>query len=454
MEKRTVQKESTIKDFLEVIFRRKWVILGVVLVSTTLVIALNLREPAIFESTGKMLVRRGEATGVFSRSVRTLPWEEEISSQIEMVKSQVVIERARELVVDFLPESYSSEEKIGFGEVQSGVIATSNVLWVSYSGLDPIFCEASVNAIINSYKEYYQKVRTPPEMEDFFTSEMNTAKADLEYWRDRKTSVEKKWGLVDIAFQVRTNLSRLEKYRSDLEEVRDEKIKLEKVIETLKEFKSRDVSELAAGAAAITGDGLRKSRLEQYAEELVELRLRESEFSIKYTDDHREMKKIKHQIDALYPYMVVEIQSSIDINRRKLEIVTGREKNLMNLMGTLMDERTAYPEKGLELHRIDRTLGILEERLDLLQEQHLSSRINMASNPDYSVTILAPAARAYQKKTRDYVRMALGPLFSMVIALGFAFFMDNLDHSIKNVNEAEDALGFQVLSSFPDLDGK
>ena len=211
MEKKTPQKESTIKDFLEVIFRRKWIILGVVLVSTTLVIVLNLREPAIFESTGKMLVRRGEASGVFNSYVRTLTWEEEISSQIEMVKSKVVIDRAMELVTDFLPEGYSGSEKIDFGRVQSGVIATSNVLWVTYSGLHPVFCEAAVNAIINSYKEYYQMVRTPPEMEDFFTSEMNTAKADLEYWRDRKSSVEKEWGLVDIVSQVKNNLSRLER---------------------------------------------------------------------------------------------------------------------------------------------------------------------------------------------------------------------------------------------------
>ena len=46
--------------------------------------------------------------------------------------------------------------------------------------------------------------------------------------------------------------------------------------------------------------------------------------------------------------------------------------------------------------------------------------------------------------------MALGPLFSLVVALGFAFFIDNLDHSIKNVAEAEETLGCQVLASFPD----
>ncbi|MCK4538580.1 MAG: hypothetical protein KAV42_07290 [Candidatus Krumholzibacteria bacterium] len=454
MEKKTVQKESTIKDFLEVIFRRKWIILGVVLVSTTLVIGLNLRESAIFESTGKMLVRRGEASGVFNNNVRTLTWEEEISSQIEMVKSQVVIDRARELVVDFLPEGYSSSEKIDFERVQSGVIATSNVLWVSYSGLHPVFCEASVNAIINSYKEYYQMVRTPPEMEDFFSSEMNSVKTDIEYWRERKTRMEKKWGLVDIQSQVRNTLTRLEGYRSDLDEVRDEKIQLVGIIENLEEFESVGVEQMATITSVLTGDLNRKSKLEQYTEQLVKLRISESELAVKYTDDHMEMKTVRWQIEDVLSYMEVEIQASVEIQKKRLDIVTSREENLVNLMAVMDGEKISYPEKEGELHRINKTLEILEERLDLLQEQHLNSRINMASNPEWSITILAPATRAYQKKTRDYVRMALGPLFSLIIALGFAFFMDNLDHSIKNVNEAEDALGFQVLSSFPDLDSK
>jgi hypothetical protein len=43
-----------------------------------------------------MLVKRGQSEGVFNTYVRTLPWEEDIASQIEMVKSQIVIEGAQE----------------------------------------------------------------------------------------------------------------------------------------------------------------------------------------------------------------------------------------------------------------------------------------------------------------------------------------------------------------------
>jgi capsular polysaccharide biosynthesis protein len=101
---------------------------------------------------------------------------------------------------------------------------------------------------------------------------------------------------------------------------------------------------------------------------------------------------------------------------------------------------------------VNSALTRLEKRYEELNKQHMDARVTVASNPEWTVTIISPASPAYQKKTRDYVRIALGPLFSLIVSLGFAFFVDNLDHSIKNVAEAEEALGFQVLASFPDTE--
>ena len=103
MEEAQFQKESTVKDFLEVIFRRKWIIIGIVVVATTVVVLLNMREPAVYESSAKMLVKRGEMQSVFSTYVRTLTWEEEIASQIQLVESQIVVTRAEEIIEHYFP---------------------------------------------------------------------------------------------------------------------------------------------------------------------------------------------------------------------------------------------------------------------------------------------------------------------------------------------------------------
>ena len=446
----TTTKESTVKDFLEVIFRRKWIILGIVVIATAVVFMLNIKETAVYESSGRLMVQRGEATGVFNPYVRVLTWEEEIASQIEMIKSEVVVGRARELIRDLFPEDYSSDERVHVGSVGSGVVGTSNVLWVAYVSNDPVFCRAAADAILNAYKEYYLNVRTPPEMEDFFMQELADLHDRIDHLRKRKARLETEWGIVDLQHQLHSTLNRLERYDTELEEVRREIIVKVEVIRKLESFRNLDIEEQAALSNTLTQDGAKQTAIERYTNKLMDLRMEESELSVKYTGEHRDLKKVRRQIEDLYFYMDKEINSFSTVSQAKLDILRTREKSLADLVSRLDLEKDMFPEKEIELHRINTDLTRAETQFDDLSKQHMNAKISLASNPEWNVTILSPASHAYQKKTKDYVRMALGPMFSLVVALGIAFFIDNLDHSIKNVAEAEEALGCQVLASFPD----
>lgn len=446
----TTSKESTIKDFLEVVFRRKWMILGIVVIATVIVFILNMREPAVYESTGRLMVQRGEATGVFNPYVRILTWEEEIASQIEMIKSEVVVGRAREMITVLFPDGYSTEERLHVGRVESGVVGTSNVLWVAYVSSDPIFCRAATDAVLNSYKEYYLNARTPPEMEDFFMEELSSLQQRIERLRDRKTRLGTEWGIVDMEHQQRTTLDRLERYRVEIDEVGSEIVEKEEIIRKLESFRELDIDEQAALSNTLTQEGMKQTAIERYTERLMDLRLKESELAVKFTGEHKDLKQVRRQIEDLYFYMDKEIQSFTTVSQARLDILKTKERSLAALIVQVETEKDLYPEMDVELRRIDTELAQAEAQYEELSKQHMNAKISVASNPEWNVTILSPASPGYQKKTRDYVRMALGPLFSLVVALGFAFFIDNLDHSIKNVAEAEETLGCQVLASFPD----
>ena len=200
----------------------------------------------------------------------------------------------------------------------------------------------------------------------------------------------------------------------------------------------------------LTQDAPKQSAIEKYTNKLMELRLEESELAVKYTAAHKELKQVRKQIEDIYYYMDKELNSFTTVSQAKLDILRTKEESLADLVARLELEKETFPEQEVELHRIDTDLAMAESQLEELSKQHMSAKISMASNPKWNVTILSPASPAFQRKTRDYVRMALGPMFSMIVALGFAFFVDNLDHSIKNVAEAEETLGCQVLASFPD----
>ena len=449
MQEQGRKKESTVKDFLEVIFRRKWIILGIVAVATIMVALLNMREPATYESSAKMLVKRGEAQGVFSRSVRTLSWEEEISSQIEMIRSMVVIERAHELLPEFYPEGYTRRGRINYGAINAGVVSTSNVLWVTYSSGDPVFCEAAVNAITKAYKEYYQKVRTPPEMEDFFIRELRAAREEIEYWRDRKERVEEEWGIVDIKAQRNSTLNRLDSYKGNLNKVHQDVRVTEALIDKLTKFRDLDIVEQSAVLSGLMPDS-RINVVTTLRNRLVGLKIEEAKLAQDYTDENKNILRVRDQIEGVYAMLEREFNSIILVQETELETLRLKQRLLEGFVRPLETEKEGYPKKEVELERINAALLRLEENYVDLQSEHMNSKISIASNPEWTVTILNPATPGYRKKTRDYVRIALGPLFSLVVALGFAFFIDNLDHSIKNIPEAEESLGLQVLASFPD----
>ena len=84
----TGQSETTMRDLLAVVFRRKWLILGIFGVATLLVGVKEFSSPTSWSADATLLLNRQNArASVLERSGRVLPWTEVIESEIEVVRS-------------------------------------------------------------------------------------------------------------------------------------------------------------------------------------------------------------------------------------------------------------------------------------------------------------------------------------------------------------------------------
>ena len=66
---------------------------------------------------------------------------------------------------------------------------------------------------------------------------------------------------------------------------------------------------------------------------------------------------------------------------------------------------------------------------------------------DYHITLLSEPTYGKPSNPRDLVRLSLGPILSLLVGIGLAFFFENLDHSLKNPEEVERYLELPVLTS-------
>jgi capsular polysaccharide biosynthesis protein len=104
-----------------------------------------------------------------------------------------------------------------------------------------------------------------------------------------------------------------------------------------------------------------------------------------------------------------------------------------------------------------REVDVLNTRIKALSNQYttlsnevVNSEINRSSFTDYSVKILSPALTAEQGGRGDLVKLFLAPILALMVGIGLAFYMENLDHSISNREDVERHVNIPVLASFPE----
>jgi uncharacterized protein involved in exopolysaccharide biosynthesis len=452
-DKPEVRQETTLRDFLDVIFRRKWIILSVVGLATATVFYLNARKPAFWESTSRILVERGEQNDVFTGTVRYLTWEEEVSSQIEVILSETVFSRAQQVFSDSL-EAWELPADVLFnpGQVRADVVGESNVYAIRYTDLNPQIARLGCQAMTLSFSEFYRAQKAPPELGDFFLSQIDDVQSDLEHWQTKRNEFlnqEKFFGIIEQSRHILGRIGIIEGELVQLES--DISVQISRV-DDLAALSRQSGEELEKALALRTSQHtIHMVLVEGIKLKLQTLSMQQEEMRQKYTEKHPEAMAVEKQIAELRNDLKREIENMYRIEQQELEALYSRKASLTSELATARSQLEALPDKERELNRMDTIIANLKAKYELLLKRQSETDIALAGRSRWDVTILSNASPPYSKKTSDYVRLALGPILSIVVGLGLAFFLESLDHSVKNMSEAEEYLELPVLATISEV---
>jgi uncharacterized protein involved in exopolysaccharide biosynthesis len=442
-------QETSIRDFANVIFRRKWMILAIVVVTTVFVVYLKASQPQSFYASARVLVKRGERSSIYQGSARYLTWAEEVSSQIEVILSEPVFVRARKIFADSvaargLPETL----RFNAGAVRADVVGESNVFLIGYGSFDPNECVVGCIAATEAFKQYYREQSAPPAVRDYFDTGIELALVELERWRVKKSKFLEENDYLGLDEESRHQMQRLSHIEMNLAECNADLSEQGSVVESLRDLVEMTPHDLENNLAIGQISDVSTLIMSNIKSTLQKLRLDRQTLLNKYTDRHPDVLAIDQQIGALQQDLVEEVRNAYEIELAKYNQIMARKKSLMTQKREREARIDAIPEKEVALARIENEIQSHQLKYELLLEKQNEAEIKLASNREWEITVLTPATRAWAQRTRDYVRIALGPFLSLVVALGIAFFFESLDHSVKNVAEVEQYLKKKVLATF------
>jgi len=435
-------RQATTREFFAVLFRRKWLIIGLFSVTLTTVLVVALTTPVMYVSGGRVLVKRGEKESAFSASRQISgQWEEELGSEMEVVKSEPVLTRARALVVQQSPGTHFR----GNG-VDVEVKGKSNVLEITYADRDPVVAKRCAAAAIQAYIEYRQSNYSLSYPQHYFDQEMHDVDTRLRQAWDQRREFAARTGVVDLPQQRQTQLSLLADLTRNRSELAAQLAELRSQNRIMRELRAKDEMDLPTIGGAFSNE----QALVDLKRRIIEQQTKLAMLRERYRDDAFEVVSAESTLTTLRELLAKEVDNRIQMAQSTLDAMEERLRSVDQDIAGVKTDLAAMPANEAWLADMDRRIKALSDEYNNLVDKSSQAQITEHTSTPINVLLLSEADNAQPRNSLDYVRLALAPAFSIVVGVGIAFFVDGLDLTVRTTSHAEEALDLPVLAAVPE----
>lgn len=436
-------RQATLREFVAVLFRRRAIVLGLFVVVTVTVVTLTVTAPVMFTSSGRVLVYRGERQSALNATRMFYgDWESELGSEVARARSAAVFERTREVLRKRAEEAGRPVPKFDPGAVDVEVMSRSDVLGIAYSAHDPAEAQQMCDALITAYLEVRQgsQIGRP---ESFFEAEMQNLDAEINRRMREREQIGASSGVTNSLEQSRAWSNQLAMMEQKRAETAADLAEARQALEAMRELqqdRDLDISTVDRPFGKETALDALKTRIVEQQGRIATLRER-------YRDDAPEVQNAVSTLATLQALVRKEIEGGLQVARSRIDLHQSRVDVLDKDLAQIRERLDGIPQSQRRLEQLEAELKTLRMRYDDYAKARDMARINSNTSQALNVVLLNPAGPATAGNTRDWVRLALAPAFSLVVGIGLAFFIDGLDLTVRTAAQAEEYLEVPVLAS-------
>ncbi len=472
-------RQSSLRDFLHVIFKRKnQILLFFAVTVCTVVIGTFVIRP-VYEAKAQILVKMGRENlyippNSTNSQIVNFNRDNQLNSEIELLKSRSLAEN---VIKSLGPETIYKNKKyqdtvLKFQKSLSVEgIKKSDVISVSYKHKNPETAALIVNTLANAYLDEHLLVHKNPQSFNFFEDQSQVLKTKLEQSeaaletfkkQNHVTHLDEQQKLLlihiaDLNAELNRTLSQEAETRNRILQIRQQ---LDKTPETISQGKEVDHNPYLI------------SNLEA---RLVELQLKEKKLLMKYTPQSRLVKNVKEEIQMVQEKLAQNDKKQYGKSRVGLNITyqhlqeelfqnQAEDKALAAKREIQNTQLTNYQGKLEQLNQMEVKLNQLEQSVDVNRQNYRlylakfeESRISDAmDNKKMANVSLMQSAFTPLKPVSPKVllNIVLAIFLGGFGGLGLAFFGEYLDDSLEKPEDVEKALQLPVLASILELTEK
>lgn len=469
----------TARDFLRIMFRRKWIMLICCLTVVSSVIVATNRMKEMYRAEATMMAEPGKTAS--SRTISRLV-DKEPSAQLltisELMRSRAVLARLVTrlgLEQDIMQKSPELTKKMAIDRaislLRGGRIninaGASNIIHVVAVWDDGVRAANLANTLCDVFIDYMFE----DDIKDAQLS-YNYIKQELEKATQRLQSCEQNLENFKIENNLASVGTAMSTLQSDLKQFRDARRGLEVKMAALNEEVEVVKRKLAEMKQVDPELGEHSEEVELIRRNIFNLEMERDGLLKRYTPQHPSVQKIEEQIAAQRQKMVevrenyraeksigqaderqglfrqlreADVQRAV-LDRRMSEIDADIER--------VKTELNSLPVKELEFRRLTRVFQSAETIHHALETSLESAQRTLELTRQEAATIkiideaILPRGAFYPNVQKNYL---LGVVGGIAFALTVAFLLEFLNHTLESSEDVHQHIGLPVLGTVPVL---
>jgi capsular exopolysaccharide synthesis family protein len=489
---------SQLRDYLFVVLKRKWLILSLCLVVTSLVAIQMFRQPSIYEASATIrieqraknilsspqlvlnaqpdanfwgtqvkllespaLARQVALTldlrhnptffgahaqgGVFTALRRMVSGEKRVATPAPTPKGLSVVDEARLKADPLSPEELAQlepyEDAIMAGEQVEGVVGT-NLFLIKYRHTDPEMAQKVSNTIAEVFRanNIERATENSTQAEDILMREIADYQAKIRHDQEALFNFAREKGIPPTVDQTaNVEVQRLSALSSQVLEAENERKNAQAI------YLSAKASKDPFAVPEIQKSG----RITQLQERISNLEEKKAALLVIYKEEWPEVKKLTVTINRLNEEIQKAASDAIEGLQKNYEAAQAHENSVRERYNEQRGKTTQQTRDQIEMTEFMQRLETNKQYLNtLLQKQRelqiaQGDRGNEVSIENYSRVPRAPVG---PPRVRNVM---IAFVLSLVAGIGLAFLLDFLDDTVKSLDDVDRYVHLPALALIP-----
>lgn len=445
------------KDYLAIVLRRRWIIMGIALPIIIAATIGTLRTTDFVTASARvMLVPRQPENPSFDRP--NVDYTVLMSSAAQIATSIPVAEKAAAALMDSLPSlraeapalagvrSRGQLRDVLLGGVDCNQVGESSILAIIFRHADASFALRAVGALTDAYLAYNVESQQNREAVTYYNEQIAAVEAEVDSLMRLRAAIRDKAGYTALAANASAAVGHLFALQDELAKLRSQREGIEAKLAGVLAAIAADPDYLPAfrtGQSTILV--ALKDRLDSAKAKLAELK-------VQYQDGSEWVLRQEQLVAAARHEFRRERDNYLEDLRIDLAEASQAETAYRQSVDAQKTILSDFPEIESRVEALDLRISMQRELAKSLQMK--LGEVRMKAGSDHRISNILrlnePAIESMVARGKKALYLGLACLFAVVLGLIGALFVDNQDHRLYDRHRLESALEVPVLASVSD----